>query len=56
MDEKKAAATRLQFFGDAARDRVLIAASHLSFPGIGRLVKTGKSFLWEPVDYSTQLH
>ncbi|MGV2895503.1 MBL fold metallo-hydrolase [Achromobacter sp. AGC78] len=56
MDEKKAAATRLQFFGDAARDRTLIAASHLSFPGLGRLVKTGKSFLWEPVDYSTQLH
>lgn len=54
MDEKEAAATRLKFFGDAARDRVLIGASHLSFPGVGRLVKTGTSFRWEPVSYSTQ--
>ncbi|MNT90606.1 hypothetical protein D3C72_2315390 [compost metagenome] len=54
MDEKEAAATRLKFFGDAARDHVLIGASHLSFPGVGRLAQTGTSFRWEPVSYSTQ--
>ncbi|WP_313623892.1 MBL fold metallo-hydrolase [Achromobacter sp.] len=54
MDEKAAAATRLKFFSDAARSGELIAASHLSFPGIGRLIKTGESFRWEPVSYTTQ--
>lgn len=54
MDEKAAAATRLAFFGAAARNHDLIAAAHLSFPGIGRLAKAGNSFHWEPVNYTTQ--
>ncbi|MEN4921035.1 MBL fold metallo-hydrolase [Achromobacter spanius] len=53
-DEKAAAATRIKFFSDAARSGELIAAAHLSFPGIGRLAQTGKSFRWEPVSYTTR--
>ncbi|RIX71958.1 MBL fold metallo-hydrolase [Acidovorax cavernicola] len=54
-DEKAARATRLKFFNEAARDNTLIAATHLSFPGVGRLSKAGKSFRWMPIEYSTQL-
>lgn len=54
-DEKAARATRLQFFNQAARDNTLIAATHLSFPGVGYLSKAGTSFRWMPIAYSTQL-
>jgi len=54
-DAKAARATRLMFFGDAARKNLLIGASHLSFPGLGRLSKQGSSFRWTPVEFTTQL-
>lgn len=54
-DEKAARATRLKFFGDAARENSLIGASHLSFPGLGRLSRQENSFRWTPVEFTTQL-
>ena len=46
-----AEAQRQKVFAQAARDRTLIAAAHLSFPGIGHLVASGKGYAYEPVNY-----
>ena len=53
-DDAGAAATRARIFSDAAKSGVLVGASHIAFPGVGHLTRTGKSFQWVPVNY-TQL-
>jgi glyoxylase-like metal-dependent hydrolase (beta-lactamase superfamily II) len=54
VDAKAAAATRGKAFGQAAREGTLVGASHLQFPGLGRLRADGEGFRWLPVNY-TQL-
>lgn len=54
-DPKAAARSRASVFGSVARDGTLIAAAHLSFPGIGRLQTAGKGYAWMPVNF-TQFH
>jgi glyoxylase-like metal-dependent hydrolase (beta-lactamase superfamily II) len=51
-DPEEAAASRTKVFNQAARERTLVAAAHLPFPGIGHLRATGKIYQWVPVDYS----
>jgi len=46
-----AEAQRQKVFAQAARERTLIAAAHLQFPGIGHLVASGKGYAYEPVNY-----
>jgi len=53
-DHKEAAKQRLSTFNAVAKDKTLMAASHLPFPGIGHLRSVGKSFQWVPTNY-TQL-
>lgn len=53
-DAKTAAAARLKTFQAVAKDGTLVGASHLAFPGLGRLRSAGKAFDWVPVNY-TQL-
>jgi glyoxylase-like metal-dependent hydrolase (beta-lactamase superfamily II) len=50
-DAHAAEAARLKVFAQAAKDRTLIAAAHLQFPGIGHLVANGKGYGYEPVNY-----
>ncbi len=50
-DNKAAEAMRLKVFAQAAKDRTLIAAAHLQFPGIGHLATNGKGYTYEPVNY-----
>ncbi|HEX7686380.1 MAG TPA: MBL fold metallo-hydrolase [Burkholderiaceae bacterium] len=52
-DRAAAAATRARVFGKAAKDGTLLAAAHLSFPGLGRLRAAGRSWQWIPADYTT---
>lgn len=48
-DRNLAAATRLAFFRNAARDNTLLAGSHITFPGIGHVRKADATrFVWEP--------
>ncbi len=54
-DHAAAAASRARIFGQAAKDGTIIAAAHLSFPGLGRLCAAGKSWQWIPENYSTAL-
>lgn len=54
-DEPQAAATRARVFGELARDGSLVAATHFSFPGVGRLRQAGKGWQWVPLGYSSQV-
>ena len=52
-DQKAAARQRMQAFADAAKHGHMIGASHISFPGIGRLRSAGKQgYTWVPLNYS----
>lgn len=50
-DAKRATAQRQKAFADAAKQGYLIGASHLPFPGIGRLRTDGKGYDFLPVHY-----
>ncbi|HEU4842921.1 MAG TPA: MBL fold metallo-hydrolase [Burkholderiaceae bacterium] len=51
-DRQGAAAARQAVFGQAARDGVMIGASHLAFPGLGHLRASGKGYVWLPLNYT----
>lgn len=52
-DARSAEKQRQMIFADAARNGYLIAADHVSFPGLGHILTVGKSFVWAPVTYTT---
>lgn len=52
VDEEAAAEQRKAAMADAASKGYLVGAAHISFPGIGRVLANGKSFLWLPLNYS----
>jgi glyoxylase-like metal-dependent hydrolase (beta-lactamase superfamily II) len=52
-DSKAAAEQRKLAFADAAKNGYLVALTHISFPGIGRLRTEGSGYAWLPVSYST---
>lgn len=54
-DSAAAARERAKAYADAADGRYLVAASHLPFPGIGRIRAEGKGYVWVPVDYNSAL-
>lgn len=54
VNSKAAAAQRRKAFADAVKHGDLIAASHISFPGIGRLRAEGKGYAWQPINYAVQ--
>ena len=51
-DSKAAAIQRQRAYADAAKAGYWVAAAHLSFPGIGRLRKDGRGYVFVPVNYS----
>ena len=51
-DPKAAAASRIKVFNKVARERTLIGAAHIQFPGVGHLRATGKSYQWVPVNFT----
>lgn len=51
-DSKAAAAQRQKAYADAAKNGYWVAASHLSFPGIGHLRREGKGYRFVPTNYS----
>lgn len=53
LDSPAAAKQRHAWFADAARRGDLVAAAHISFPGIGRLQAAARGYRWVPVNYST---
>jgi glyoxylase-like metal-dependent hydrolase (beta-lactamase superfamily II) len=54
-DSKAAAKERAEAFADAAKNGYLVGATHIAFPGLGRVsVGSGdKAFTWTPLNYSS---
>lgn len=52
MDKAAADAARARFFPKAAEEKALLAATHMPFPGVGRIVKDGPALKWLPADWS----
>lgn len=53
VDSKTAAIERRKEFDAIAKGGYLMAAPHISFPGMGYLRTQGKGYQWIPVDYTT---
>ncbi|WP_322982047.1 MBL fold metallo-hydrolase [Pseudomonas sp. C11] len=56
VDPKAAVASRTRLFAEAAKERWLVAAAHLPFPGIGHLRKEEKGYSWVPVEYRNPIN
>jgi len=54
IDHAAAAATRNRLLSTLAREGVMIAGPHMPFPGIGRLRKEAKGYVWAPVNFTDQ--
>lgn len=52
MDKAAADAARARFFPRAAEEKSLLAATHMPFPGVGRIVKDGNGLKWLAADWS----
>ncbi len=52
FDQARAVTQRQKAYREASQDGYLIAADHISFPGIGRVRSKGSTFDWIPVPYS----
>jgi glyoxylase-like metal-dependent hydrolase (beta-lactamase superfamily II) len=52
FDKQKAVKQRQIAYDEAAREGYLVAADHISFPGIGRIGRRNNSLSWLPIHYS----
>ncbi|MBV6657761.1 MAG: MBL fold metallo-hydrolase [Devosiaceae bacterium] len=50
-DAEQAAASRRRVFDRAATDNMLIAATHVAFPGFGRFVRAGDAYRYVPASW-----
>ncbi|WP_053184436.1 MBL fold metallo-hydrolase [Pseudomonas thivervalensis] len=50
-DPKSAVQTRKRILNDVVTGKLWVAAAHLPFPGIGRVVTDGAGYRWVPVEY-----
>ncbi|MEP0786600.1 hypothetical protein [Coleofasciculus sp. FACHB-129] len=50
-DPNAAAAQRAKQFADAEKSRRLVAAAHVSFPGVSHIRADNQGYAWVPVDY-----
>ncbi len=55
VDQQQAIATRKKIFDMVATDRLLVAGSHLPFPGFGYLATAGKAYDYVPADWQFSL-
>jgi glyoxylase-like metal-dependent hydrolase (beta-lactamase superfamily II) len=51
-DAQAAAVQRKREFDDAVKGSFIVAAAHVSFPGLGHLRANGKGYTWVPVNYA----
>lgn len=54
QDPSEARADREQALQEFARAGTLIAAPHISFPGVGHIRVEGKTYRWVPVEYANR--
>jgi glyoxylase-like metal-dependent hydrolase (beta-lactamase superfamily II) len=51
QDRAAADASRARFFDQAASEGAPLAATHMPFPGVGRIMRTGGGLAWLPADF-----
>lgn len=51
QDPAAVAASRARFFDQAASDGTMIAATHMPFPGVGRILRSPAGLTWLPADF-----
>lgn len=54
QDRPAAQAMRARFFPRAVEEKTLIAATHMPFPGFGRIVSDGGQLGWLPAEWAHQ--
>jgi glyoxylase-like metal-dependent hydrolase (beta-lactamase superfamily II) len=52
-DSKEALAQRLKIFAEVAKQGDIVAAAHLSFPGVGHISSASSGYTWIPINYSS---
>ncbi len=50
FDREQVIATRHRVLGRAARERCLVFATHMPFPGLGHVASVGDSWQWVPIE------
>jgi glyoxylase-like metal-dependent hydrolase (beta-lactamase superfamily II) len=50
LDRERVTTTRRNLLGRAAREQLLVFATHLPFPGLGHVVAKGDAWRWLPID------
>ena len=55
LDTQQAIATRRKVMDMAATDRLMIAGTHLPFPGVGHVTKAGTGYAFVPIPWSGDL-
>lgn len=54
QDREAAKAMRAKFFPQAAEEKALIAATHMPFPGLGRIISDGGKMRWMTAEWAYQ--
>lgn len=54
VDPKAAAATRAKILAEVAESGILVGGAHISFPGLGYVVRSTKGYSWGPRSWSSQ--
>lgn len=54
-NETEAAKTRIKTLAMLAQTHELVAAPHISFPGLGHIYKQGDGYAWAPVPYAAHV-
>ena len=52
VNQQQAVATREKILAQVAKEGDWVAAAHIAFPGIGKVMKNGEGYRWVPVNYS----
>lgn len=54
IDPKAAAATRDTILAETAQSGILVGGAHISFPGLGHVVRNATGYSWVPQSWSSQ--
>jgi glyoxylase-like metal-dependent hydrolase (beta-lactamase superfamily II) len=50
LDPEQTVATRRRLFSRAATEKALVFAFHFPFPGLGKVIRKGESWQWQPIE------
>ena len=54
VNQQQAVKTREKVLAQVAREGDWVAAAHIAFPGMGKVMKAENGYRWVPVNYSAK--